>query len=88
MKRTFIITLSLLMAVVTTSAQLLFSDYSDPDVCMGKDGGYWLTASSFQCTPGLPILYSDDLVCLQYRWEVICLVANAFQGTPGKVDRS
>ena len=42
------------------------ADYSDPDViCVGDD--YYLTASSFNCIPGLPILHSKDLV----NWELI-----------------
>lgn len=61
MKRTLITIFTLLLTIITASAQILFSDYSDPDVCKGKDGGYWLTASSFQCAPGLPILYSENL---------------------------
>lgn len=45
---------------------VLHLDYSDPDVCrVGKD--YFLTASSFNCMPGLPILHSRDLV----NWELI-----------------
>ncbi len=44
------------------------ADYSDPDVCVGGSGeDYYLTASSFQCIPGLPILHSKDLV----NWEII-----------------
>ena len=44
------------------------ADYSDPDVCVGASGDdYYLTASSFQCVPGLPILHSKDLV----NWEII-----------------
>ena len=45
------------------------ADYSDPDVCVGGSDGedYYLTASSFQCTPGLPILHSRDLV----NWEIV-----------------
>lgn len=40
---------------------ILHLDYSDPDVCrVGKD--YYMTASSFNCFPGLPILHSKDLV--------------------------
>ena len=43
-----------------------YADYSDPDVCVvGED--YYLTASSFNCIPGLPILHSRDLV----NWEII-----------------
>lgn len=45
---------------------VLYADYSDPDVCrVGKD--YYMTASSFNCIPGLPILHSNDLV----NWELI-----------------
>ena len=45
---------------------ILHLDYSDPDVCrVGKD--YYMTASSFNCFPGLPILHSRDLV----HWEQI-----------------
>ena len=45
---------------------VLHADYSDPDVCVvGED--YFLTASSFNCTPGLPILYSKDLV----NWKIV-----------------
>ena len=40
---------------------VLHADYSDPDVVrVGED--YWLTASSFNHVPGLPILHSRDLV--------------------------
>jgi beta-xylosidase len=40
---------------------VLYSDYSDPDViCV--DGVYYLTASSFNAMPGLPLLKSQDLV--------------------------
>ena len=45
---------------------VLNADYSDPDViCVGDD--YYLTASSFQCMPGLPVLHSRDLV----NWTII-----------------
>lgn len=45
---------------------ILHADYSDPDVCVvGED--YFLTASSFNCTPGLPILHSKDLV----NWKIV-----------------
>ena len=44
------------------------ADYSDPDVCVGASGkDYYMTASSFNCIPGLPILHSTDLV----HWEII-----------------
>ena len=45
---------------------VLHADYSDPDVIrVGQD--FFLVASSFQCTPGLPILHSRDLV----NWRII-----------------
>jgi len=37
------------------------ADYSDPDVIRVGDD-YYITASSFNCVPGLPILHSKDLV--------------------------
>ena len=40
---------------------VLFADYSDPDVIRVGDT-YYMTASSFNYTPGLPILVSRDLV--------------------------
>ena len=45
---------------------VIYADYSDPDVCAVGDD-FYMTASSFQCTPGLPILHSKDLV----NWEVV-----------------
>ena len=45
---------------------ILHADYSDPDVCrVGED--YWMTASSFNCLPGLPVLHSRDLV----HWRLV-----------------
>ena len=52
----------------TFTNPVINADYSDPDVCVGASGeDYYLTASSFQCTPGLPILHSKDLV----NWEIV-----------------
>lgn len=45
---------------------ILYSDYSDPDICRVGDD-YYMVASSFNCTPGLPILHSKDLV----NWTLI-----------------
>ncbi len=45
---------------------VLNADYSDPDVCRVGDD-YFMTASSFNCVPGLPILHSGDLV----NWQLI-----------------
>src|SRR5262245_16492224 len=45
---------------------VLYADYSDPDaIRVGRD--YYMTASSFNASPGLPILHSRDLV----NWELI-----------------
>lgn len=50
----------------TYTNPVINADYSDPDV-IAVGGDYWLTASSFQCIPGLPILHSKDLV----NWEIV-----------------
>ncbi len=45
---------------------VLHADYSDPDIVkVGED--FYMTASSFNAVPGLPILHSKDLV----NWELI-----------------
>ncbi len=45
---------------------VLFADYSDPDaIRVGED--FYLVASSFCNTPGLPVLHSKDLV----NWRII-----------------
>lgn len=50
----------------TYTNPVINADYSDPDACaVGED--YYLTASSFNCIPGLPVLHSKDLV----NWEII-----------------
>ena len=80
MKRLVLIA-ALFMGLATASAQtvwtpdlgngqyknpVLYADYSDPDVIRVGDD-YWMTASSFNCAPGLPILHSTDLV----NWEIV-----------------
>lgn len=45
---------------------IIFADYSDPDVIRVEDT-YYMTASSFNYVPGLPILRSKDLI----NWELI-----------------
>lgn len=45
---------------------ILYADYSDPDVIRVGDD-FYLTASSFNAIPGLPILHSKDLV----NWRII-----------------
>jgi beta-xylosidase len=45
---------------------VLYADYSDPDaIRVGDD--YYMTASSFNETPGLPILHSKDMV----NWKLV-----------------
>ena len=45
---------------------VLYSDYSDPDaIRIGDD--YFMTASSFNETPGLPILHSKDMI----NWKLV-----------------
>lgn len=52
----------------TFTNPVINADYSDPDVCVGASGeDFYLTASSFNCIPGLPILHSKDLV----NWEIV-----------------
>jgi beta-xylosidase len=45
----------------TYSNPILNADYSDPDVIRVAQK-YYMTASSFNCIPGLPILESNDLI--------------------------
>lgn len=45
---------------------ILYADYSDPDVIRVGDD-YFMTASSFNTVPGLPILHSKDMV----NWSLI-----------------
>lgn len=45
---------------------VLYADYSDPDVIRTGDD-FYMTASSFNCVPGLPVLHSKDLV----NWKII-----------------
>jgi beta-xylosidase len=45
---------------------IIYTDYSDPDVIhVGDD--FYMTASSFNCLPALPILHSKDLV----NWQIV-----------------
>ena len=45
---------------------IIHADYSDPDVVrVGED--FYMTASSFNAVPGLPILHSKDLV----NWRIV-----------------
>ena len=79
MKRVFLI-LSLLGALFGARAQeyvnpILHLDYSDPDVCR-VGGDYYMTASSFNYFPGLPILHSKDLI----HWDLIGAALGNYPG--------
>ena len=82
MKRSFVLILAFLLLMPFAAWSqfkyfnpVLHADYSDPDVCrVGED--YYMTASSFNCFPGLPILHSRDLV----NWT---LVGAALADYPG-----
>lgn len=50
----------------TYANPVINADYSDPDAIRVGDY-YYMTASSFSQAPGLPILYSRDLV----NWEIV-----------------
>lgn len=50
----------------TYTNPILHADYSDPDVVKVGDD-FYMTASSFNAVPGLPILHSKDLV----NWTLI-----------------
>jgi beta-xylosidase len=45
---------------------VIFADYSDPDIIRVGDD-FYMVASSFNCTPGIPLLHSNDLV----NWKII-----------------
>ncbi len=59
----------------TYTNPVLNADYSDPDLCVVGDD-YYLTASSFNCVPGLPVLHSKDLV----NWEIIGYALQSLYG--------
>ena len=60
-------------AVPAYTNPVLHLDYSDPDVCRVGDS-YYMTASSFNCFPGLPVLESKDLV----HWELVGYALNDY----------
>lgn len=62
---------------------IIASDYSDPDViCV--NGEYWMTASSFNCVPGLQILHSTDLI----NWEIVSAALPEGLASYADIDRS
>ncbi|MEJ0005168.1 MAG: glycoside hydrolase 43 family protein [Steroidobacteraceae bacterium] len=62
----------------TYSNPVLYADYSDPDVVrFGKS--YYLVASSFHFSPGIPVLESKDLV----HWRIAAHVLAHLDFAPG-----
>jgi beta-xylosidase len=70
----WIFTTAAMLALCTTASAtprrytnpILYADYSDPDIIrVGRD--YYMVASSFHFSPGIPILRSRDLV----HWTII-----------------
>ena len=60
---------------------ILHADYSDPDViAAGND--FYMTASSFNCSPGLPILHSKDLV----NWKIVNHALRRLPADDGRYD--
>ena len=59
----------------TYANPILYTDYSDPDVCRVGDD-YFMVASSFCNAPGLPVLHSKDLV----NWKVISYAIDKVPG--------
>ena len=58
--------LAVLFLLQTYTNPIIHADYSDPDVIRVGDD-FYLTGSSFNSIPGLPILHSKDLV----NWRII-----------------
>ena len=64
--------------VHTYTNPVLYADYSDPDVIRaGKS--YYLVASSFHFSPGIPVLKSEDLV----HWRLVGHVLPKLTFAPG-----
>ena len=62
----FLLAAAGLLTACTYTNPVLYMDISDPDA-IAVDGTYWMTASSFNCRPGLLIYSSTDLV----NWRVV-----------------
>ena len=59
---------------------ILHQDWSDPDVCrVGSE--FYMTASSFNFMPGLPVLHSRDLV----NWDLIGSALPSYGGNKSTV---
>ena len=60
---------------------VIFCDYSDPDAIRVGDT-YYMTASTFNYTPGLPILTSRDLVNWQLVNYALKTIPDGYDGAP------
>lgn len=60
---------------------IIYADYSDPDVIRVGDD-FYMTASSFVHTPGLPILHSKDLVNWTILSYAIDRLPDSYEGVP------
>ncbi len=59
----------------TYNNPIIHADYSDPDICR-VGNNFYMTASSFNSVPALPILHSTDLV----NWTIINHAVKEFPG--------
>ncbi|MFZ5746756.1 MAG: glycoside hydrolase 43 family protein [Pseudomonadota bacterium] len=62
----------------TYTNPILFADYSDPDMIRVGDD-YYMVASSFHFSPGIPVLHSKDLV----HWKILGHVLPRLPFAPG-----
>jgi beta-xylosidase len=69
---------ALAQSAVTYRNPILYADYSDPDV-LRVGTHYYLVASSFHFSPGIPVLESVDLV----HWRIIGHVLPRLNFAPG-----
>lgn len=60
---------------------IIFCDYSDPDAIRVGDT-YYMTASTFNYTPGLPILISKDLINWKLVNYAMKVVPDGYDGQP------
>ena len=60
---------------------VIFCDYSDPDAIRVGDT-YYMTASTFNYTPGLPILTSRDLVNWKLVNYALKTIPDGYDGAP------
>jgi beta-xylosidase len=58
---------TVVLALSNFTNPLIYADFADNDVSKGPDGAYYFSASSFQFSPGAPILKSLDLV----NWALV-----------------